>query len=242
MNRFLTLVYGVFCYFLFFGTFLYLFGFAGDVFVPKSVSSGEPGSPGGALAVNFFLIALFGVQHSVMARPSFKKIWTKIVPAPAERSTFVLVTNLVLILMFAAWQPLPGQLWNVSGTPLAAVLWAVFAAGFLTVFVSSFMIHHFDLFGLRQVWLHFSGKPYEPLAFRVTGFYKWVRNPLMLGFLLSFWAAPVMTMSRLFFAAAMTAYIFIGIYFEERTIARHLGEPYLQYRSKTSMIFPGVKK
>jgi len=238
MNRLLTLAYGVICYFLFFGTFLYLFGFTGDLLVPKSVSSGAPEGLGFALVVDLFLIALFGVQHSVMARPSYKKWWTKIVSDPAERSTYVLVSNLALILMFAVWQPLPGQLWDVSGTPLATALWVVFAAGFFTVFLSSFMINHFDLFGLRQVGLFYCGKPYSPVPFQVKGLYKRVRNPLMLGFLLSFWAAPVMTTSRLLLAAGMTAYIFIGIYFEERTNAQHLGEPYIKYRAETSMILP----
>jgi protein-S-isoprenylcysteine O-methyltransferase Ste14 len=239
MGRSLALAYGTVVYAIFFGVFLYLFGFAGDVFVPKSVSfGGEAGDPAVAAAIDLALIALFGVQHSVMARPSFKAWWTRRVPSPVERSTFVLATNAVLIFMFAAWAPLDGVLWDLRGTPAGAVLWAVFAAGALAVLASSFMINHFDLFGLRQVWLYFRGRPYAPVPFRATGFYRWVRNPLMLGFLLAFWSAPLMTTGRLLFAAGMTAYIFIGIFFEERNIAAHLGEPYLRYRSEISMILP----
>jgi protein-S-isoprenylcysteine O-methyltransferase Ste14 len=243
MGKISALLYGIVSYLLFFATFLYLFGFAGDVFVPKSVSAGgaAAGSASSAVLINLGLIALFGVQHSVMARPGFKAWWTRFVPQPVERSTFVLITNAVFILMFWAWRPLPAVLWDVSGTLLGPALWAVFALGLLVVLGSSFMISHFDLFGLRQTFLHFQGKPYTPMPFKVTGFYKWVRNPLMLGFLMAFWAAPVMTAGRLLFAAGMTLYIFLGIYFEERTIAKHLGEPYLKYRGQTSMILPFFK-
>lgn len=239
IQRTLALLYGVVCYLVFFGTFLYLFGFAGDLWVPKSVSVGEPAqSAAAAVLINLALTTLFGVQHSVMARPSFKKWWTKFVPKPVERSTYVLLSSGIFILMYWVWQPMPAELWNVKGAILGGLLWAVFFLGALVVLASSFMINHFDLFGLRQTFLYFQGRPYTPLPFKVTGLYQWVRNPLMLGFLLSFWSAPVMTHGRLLFAAAMTLYIFIGVYFEERNIAEHLGEPYVRYRNRTSMILP----
>ena len=239
MNRLLALLYGVACYAIFFVSFLYFFGFAGDLFVPKSVSAGGAAGQGaGAILIDLMLIALFGIQHSVMARPSFKKGWTRWVPQPVERSTYVLIASAILILTYWAWKPMPAEVWNVKGTFIGSLLWGLFFLGALVVLASSFMINHFDLFGLRQTFLYFQGKPYSPLPFKVKGFYRWVRNPLMLGFLLSLWSAPVMTVSRLVFAAGMTLYIFIGIYFEERNIAEHLGEPYLRYRSRTSMILP----
>lgn len=243
MKKILALIYGIVCYVIFFVTFLYFFGFTADLWVTKSVSTGgEAGSRGGAVLGNLALIALFGIQHSIMARPTFKKGWTKWVPQPVERSTYVLIASVILIVIYAAWQPMPAVIWNVEGTWLGTLLWAIFFLGAGVVLASSFMINHFDLFGLRQTVLYFLGKPYTSVPFKVTGFYKWVRHPLMLGFLLSFWSAPAMTTGRLLFAAGMTAYIFIGIYFEERNIAEHLGEPYHQYRSKTSMILPFPKK
>lgn len=243
MQRIFSLAYGIVNYAIFFAVFLYLFGFAGDVLVPKSVSLGRsPLSGFPSILVNLALIALFGIQHSIMARPNFKHFWTQIIPQHLERSTFVLATNAVFILMYWLWQPMPVEIWNLEGTIFAPVLWGVFLLGMVGVLLSSFMINHFDLFGLRQTFLYFQGKNYSALPFKVTGFYQWVRNPLMLGFLMSFWAAPVMTTGRLLFASGMTLYIFIGIYFEERNIAEHLGRPYAQYRSETSMILPLRRK
>ncbi|HXV74134.1 MAG TPA: isoprenylcysteine carboxylmethyltransferase family protein [Sphingomonadales bacterium] len=243
MKRVLVLVYGLVCYLIFFPVFLYLFGFMADLWVPFSVSrGGEPAAGAGDVLFDLGLMALFGVQHSVMARPTFKRWWTRIVPKPAERSTFVLITSAILIYTYASWRPLGSVIWDLSGTPVEPVLWAVFAAGALVVLASSFMINHFDLFGLRQVWLYFQGRQYTAVPFRITGFYKWVRNPLMLGFLLAFWAAPVMTWGRLLYAGGMSLYIFIGMWFEERNIAEALGEPYRTYRASTSMILPGFRK
>ena len=242
MARILVLAYGSLSYLVFFVTFLYLFAFAGDLGVAKSVSAGGPlDNTIPAILKNLALIFLFGFQHSVMARPTFKRWWTKWVPDAIERSTYVLITSIIFILMFVLWEPLPRTFWNVRGTLVGSVLWAVFFAGALIVLVSSFMINHFDLFGLRQTFLYFLGKPCAPLPFQVTGFYKGVRNPLMLGFLLSFWAAPTMTLGRLIFAAGMTVYIFVGIYFEERNNGEYLGEPYLRYQRKTPMIIPFLK-
>jgi len=243
MGRTLTLIYGIVCYVIFFVTFLYFFGFTGDFLVPKSVSVGEPAENTlAALLINLGLMALFGIQHSVMARPTFKKWWTKILPQHLERSTYVLISNAALILLYAAWRPMPAQIWNVEGTWLGGFLWALFFLGMIVVLASSFMINHFDLFGLRQTFLYFLGRPYTPVPFKVRGFYRWVRHPLMLGFLLSLWSAPAMTQSRLLFAIGMTVYTFIGIYFEERNTAQTLGESYRRYRSETSLILPLPKK
>lgn len=243
IGRILALVYGIVSYAVFFITFLYFFAFTGDLGVPKSVSVGVPAeSSGSALALNLGLILLFGIQHSVMARPTFKKGWTKWVPRPIERSTYVLLSNAVLILLYWAWQPMPAVIWNSQGTFLGYLLLALFFLGMLMVLISSFMIDHFDLFGLRQTYLYFIGKEYTPTPFKVTGLYKFVRHPLMLGFLIALWAAPVMTTGRLLFAAAMTFYIFLGIYFEERNTAEYLGEAYVRYRKQTSMVLPLRKK
>jgi len=243
IGRILTLIYGMVCYLVFFVTFLYFFGFTADLWVPQSVSMG--GAAENALRaalMNLGLIALFGLQHSVMARPTFKKWVTQWFPKSLERSTYVLISSALLILLYALWRPMPAVIWSVEGTWLGMALWAIFFLGLAVVLISSFTIDHFDLFGLRQSVLYFLGKPYTPVPFKVTGLYKWVRHPLMLGFLLSLWSAPVMTSGRLLFALAMTVYIFIGIYFEERNTAEFLGEPYRQYRSRTSMILPFPKK
>ena len=240
MRKILALVYGIVCYVIFFATFLYLFGFMADLWVPKSVSAGGQ-TAHSALLINLGLVALFGIQHSIMARPTFKKWWTKWVPPPIERSTYVLIASALLIFLYRAWQPMPREIWNIQGLP-GNFLWAVFFLGIVVVLASSFMINHFDLFGLRQTFLYFLGKPYTHPPFKITGFYKWARNPLMLGFLITFWSAPVMTTGRLLFAVAMTVYIFIGMYFEERNIAEYLGEPSLRYRARTPMVFPFFKK
>ena len=243
IKRILTLIYGIVSYLVFFMTFLYFFGFTADLWVPKSVSMGGViENAAKAVLINLGLLALFGLHHSLAARPAFKKWLTRWLPQPLERSTYVLFSSVLLILVYVFWRPLATVIWNVEGTWLGTLLWAVFFLGMATALVSSFMINHFDLFGLRQTFLYFLGKPYTNTPFKVTGFYQWVRHPLMLGFLLSLWSAPVMTTGRLLFAAAMTVYIFIGIYFEERTTAEFLGRTYQQYRSKTSMILPFPKK
>jgi len=241
MKRMLVLIYGIAAYFAFFITFLYLIGFTGNLVVAKSVDAG--GSAGSAaFFVNLLLVALFGVQHSAMARPTFKRWWAQFVPKSIERNTYVIATCLVLWPMYLFWQPMPDLIWNFSGTLFGNILWLIFWLGWGIVLWSSFMINHFDLFGLRHAWLYFTGNPYQPIPFKVSGLYKWVRNPLMLGFLLAMWAHPAMSAGHLLFAGGMTAYIFVGIYFEERTIAEHLGEPYRVYKSQTPMVFPFVNK
>ena len=238
MSRILAFLYGVVCYVTFFIAFCYLAGFMGNLVVPKSVDSGNSVGGMGAYLINLFWIALFGIQHSIMARPTFKRWWTKFIPRPIERSTFVLITSLILMGMYVNWQPLVTTVWDVADTWLEPILWILFAAGWVIVLSSSYMINHFDLFGLRQVTLYLQGKEYTTVPFKVMGFYHWVRNPLMLGFIIAMWSAPVMTQGHLLFSVGMTLYIFIGIYFEERNIAEHLGDPYIKYRRQTSMILP----
>ncbi|MBI4388065.1 MAG: isoprenylcysteine carboxylmethyltransferase family protein [Candidatus Omnitrophica bacterium] len=237
MKKTVVFLYGVVGYLAFFLTFLYLIGFVGNVIVAKSVDLGYPAS-GGSVLLNFLLVALFGIQHSVMARPTFKRWWTKLVPHAIERSTYVFAACVTLILLYWLWEPMPSMIWNFEGGFLGSLMWVFFWIGWGLVLISSFLINHFDLFGLRQVFLYAQGKPYTPVQFKVAGVYKLVRNPLMLGFLIAFWFTPVMTSGHLLFSVAMTLYIFIGIYFEERNIAEHLGDSYREYRRQTSMIFP----
>ncbi len=238
MNRAAALIYGVVSYFLFFGTILYMIGFVGDFWVPRSVDRALAAPTTEAIIINVALIALFGIQHTIMARPAFKRWWTRIVPQPVERSTFVLIASLLLILLFWQWRAMPHLVWDVQSPAGRTILHALFAVGWLMVFAATFMIDHFDLFGLRQVWFHFCGRPYTPPHFQIAILYRWVRHPLMLGFLIAFWAAPRMTAGHLLFAAAMTVYILIAIQIEERDLLVLHGEAYAEYRRKTSMIVP----
>jgi methanethiol S-methyltransferase len=238
MSRALILVYGIASYTLFLGVFLYLLAFIWGLPVPKTVNSGTPGPVAGAVLVNVVLLALFGVQHSVMARPSFKRWLTAWLPQAAERSTYVMATNLVLIVLYASWQPLPGVVWSVSSEPLAAVLWGVNVVGWLLVLVATFLTNHFDLFGLRQVWLNAARKAYTPVAFKEYFLYRWIRHPMMLGLLIALWVTPQMSVSLLMFSAGMTAYIFIGVHFEERGLRAELGETYTQYQTRTGRFLP----
>jgi protein-S-isoprenylcysteine O-methyltransferase Ste14 len=231
-------IYGAACYALFVGTFLYAIGFVEDLLVPKSIDSGSGGPVGTAILVNTALLSLFVVQHTIMARPAFKRWWTRTIPRPAERSTFVLATCLVLILMFWQWRPIEGHLWHIEHTAGRLLLYGLSFAGFGLVLYSSFLIDHFDLFGLRQVLLHLRGQPYRHVPFKTTWLYRLMRNPLMLGFLVAFWATPDMTWGHFLFAALTTGYIFMGVWFEERDLARHLGEPYREYRAHTPMLLP----
>ena len=238
MTRILSFIYGLMAYSAFFGTILYLIGFVGNFLVPKSVDTGIQGGFAESILVNALLVVLFGVQHSVMARPGFKKWWTNFVPEPIERSTFVLISSLILMLMFWQWRPLTDVVWRVESTAAQAALYILFAAGWTTVFLSSFLINHFDLFGLRQVYFHLTGKKYTHVPFKVVFLYKYMRNPLMLGFIVSFWSTPLMTTGHLLFAFLMTIYILVGIQLEERTIVSFLGDQYREYSEKTPMLFP----
>ena len=236
-KRMLAFVYGVACYLAFFATFLYAIGFIGNFWVPKSMDSGPQMPLSSALAINLALLGLFAVQHSVMARPWFKAAWTKIVPEPVERSTYVLFSSLALILLFWKWQPLGGVVWSVDGMAERLALNTLYALGWITILVATFLINHFDLFGLRQVWLYLVGKPYTGLPFATPGLYRYVRHPLYVGWFLVFWAAPVMTVTHLIFAVATTAYILIAIQFEERDLMRIHGE-YAEYRRRVPMVLP----
>lgn len=242
MNRALAFLYGVICYGVFFLTFLYLIGFVSNLVVPRSIDVGLATDPGLALLINIGLLALFGVQHSVMARPAFKRRWTRIVPQQIERSTYVLIASAVLVLLFWQWRPMTATVWSVQSPVGQAILWTVFGAGFLLVLLSTFMINHFDLFGLRQVWLHARQQPYSHVGFTVRYLYRFVRHPLYLGFLLAFWAIPEMTVGHLVFALGMTTYIFIGVRYEERDLMHFLGEDYARYREAVPMIVPGFPK
>lgn len=237
-GRVTTFVYGVFCYLIFFGTFLYAIGFLGNFIVPKSIDSGRTIPLGEALLINAALLAVFAVQHSVMARPGFKRVWTRIIPKPAERSTYVLLSSLALIALFRLWQPIGGVVWNIDQPVLRGVLYGLFAVGFLLVLVSTFLINHFDLFGLRQVYLYLRGKEYTQLRFGTPILYRHVRHPLYLGWLFAFWATPAMTIAHLVFAIATTAYIFIAIQLEEKDLIDAYGNDYKRYREAVPMILP----
>jgi methanethiol S-methyltransferase len=236
-RRIAAFVYGVACYLVFFATFLYAIGFIGNLVVPKSIDSGRQLALPFALAINFALLGLFAVQHSVMARPWFKVAWTRIVPSPVERSTYVLFSSLALLLLFWKWQPIGGIIWNVESASGRLGLYAIYALGWVTVLVATFLINHFDLFGLRQVWLYLTGHPYRPLRFRTPGPYRVVRHPLYVGWLMVFWSAPVMTVAHLVFAIATTAYIVIAIQLEERDLVDAHPE-YAEYRRRVPMLVP----
>ncbi len=231
-------LYGVAAYAVGLVALLYAIGFIGNILVPKSIDTPPAGALPEALIVDLVLLGLFAVQHSAMARPGFKAWWTRMVPEPVERSTYVLASGLLLALLFWKWQPLAGTLWSVpEGAPRIA-LQALFWLGWLTLLSSTFMINHFDLFGLRQVYLRLKSEPYRPLPFAKVALYRVVRHPIMLGLLIAFWATPEMSYGHLLFALATSAYIFIGIYLEERDLRRTHGEAYERYRRETSMILP----
>lgn len=234
----LGFLYGTVCYGIFLAAFLYSVGFIANLWVPRSIDSAGGAPVPVAVAVNLALLGLFALQHSVMARPAFKQWWTRFVPTPVERSTYVLFSSLLLALLCWQWQPIPGTVWKVTSEPGRTALLALYWLGWLTVLCSTFMINHFDLFGLRQVYLRLKNEPYTPLPFVQFALYRFVRHPIMLGFLIAFWATPVMSLGHLLFAVATTGYIFIGIWLEERDLREALGAPYERYRQEAGMILP----
>jgi methanethiol S-methyltransferase len=238
MKRWSFFAYGVFCHVLFLGVFAYMAGFVGNLLVPKSIDtpSGDPWRV--AVGINLLLLGMFAVQHSVMARPGFKRVWTQFVPQPIERSTYVLLSCVVTIIVMWQWRGIESVVWDVEQPIARGVLWALFAVGWLMVPAVSLLINHFDLFGTRQVWLYLQGKPYTPLPFGTPLLYKHVRHPLYLGWALAFWATPTMTAGHLLFAVVLTGYMAVAAVFEERDLVAHFGRQYAEYRRRVPMFVP----
>jgi methanethiol S-methyltransferase len=241
MGRFRSLLYGVAAYAVFFVTFLYAMGFVEGMVVPKAIDTGPAGPVLPALLVNLALLSIFAVQHSVMARPQFKRWWTQFVPPAIERSTYVLLASLALILLFWQWRPMPTVIWQVADPTFATALVVLSFVGLGLALLSTFLINHFELFGLHQVYNNMTGRGAATPTFKTPFLYKFVRHPLYLGFIIAFWATPVMTQGHLLFAAVTTAYIFVGILFEEHDLIELFGEQYRRYRQQVPMIVPWRK-
>jgi methanethiol S-methyltransferase len=238
MKRWLFFLYGVLNHLLFFAVFAYMAGFVGNFLVPKTIDSPADASVAVAVGIDLLLLALFAAQHSIMARPAFKRIWTRVVPLPIERSTYVLIANLVTILLMWQWRGIDAIVWDVQQPVLRAGIWCLFAIGWLLVPSVSLMIDHFDLFGTRQVWLYLHGRDYEPLPFRVPLLYRHVRHPLYIGWAIAFWAIPTMTVGHLLFAAILTGYMVLAATIEERDLVAYFGKHYEDYRSRVPMFVP----
>jgi protein-S-isoprenylcysteine O-methyltransferase Ste14 len=242
LKRILFFAYGSLSYLIFLGTFLYAICFIGNFGVPRTLDGPASGPLWAAFAIDAGLLALFAVQHSVMARRWFKDWWTRILPKPVERSTYVLFSSLALILLFWQWRPLGGVVWSVEDPVGRLVLWGLFAFGWGLVLVSTFLINHFDLFGLRQVWLYLLGRPYTTLRFATPGPYRLVRHPLYVGWFFAFWMTPTMTLAHLLFSVATAAYILLAIRFEERDMVREHGDAYETYRRSVPMLVPFTRR
>jgi protein-S-isoprenylcysteine O-methyltransferase Ste14 len=236
--RLALLVYGLVAYLLFIVAFTYGIGFVGNLVVPKGIDDGPATLPASAVLIDVLLLGAFAVQHNIMARPWFKEWWTQFVPRPIERATFVAASSLLLVLLYWQWRPLPGVVWHVENGVGRGLLWVLFFLGWGIVLYSSALIDHFELFGLRQAWLSFQGRETITAPFSERSLYRWVRHPLMFGFILAFWSAPTMTWGRLLFAVVTTVWILIAIQIEERDLATFLGEPYREYRRRTPMMVP----
>lgn len=240
-TKFIAFLYGLVAYFAFFGTILYAIGFVMGLVVPKTIDTGPASSTTQALVVDLLLMSLFAVQHSVMARRQFKEWWTQYVPKSVERSTYVLLASLTLMLLFWQWQPVPAIVWQVEDPGVAVAIAAVSLVGWVIVFTSTFLINHFELFGLHQVANNLAGRAMPAPRFRTPLYYNFVRHPIYLGFIIAFWAAPTMTVGHLLFAAVTTAYIFVGILLEERDLVDLFGDDYRRYRERVSMLLPWRK-
>ena len=238
MTRSLALLFGVVCYVVFLVTFLYQIGFVAGVVVPKNIDDGAVVSQFQAIAINVVLLGLFAIQHTIMARLAFKRLWKLIVPEPIERSVFVLVSSLLLLLMNWQWKPMPEIVWQIDSNFGRILLYVIAAVGWGIVLYATFLINHFDLFGLRQVWLYFNKVEYTTVKFEETVLYRWMRHPLMFGFIIAFWATPFMTQGHLLFAVVTTAYILMAIQVEERTLIAIHGDEYRRYQRRVSMIIP----
>jgi protein-S-isoprenylcysteine O-methyltransferase Ste14 len=242
MKKTISLLYGVISYLAFLGSVLYAIGFTANVVVPKTIDSTPGMKLPAAIAIDAALLLLFALQHSIMARPAFKRAWTRIVPVHLERSTYVLLSSLCLILLMWQWQPIGGLIWSTDNEVVKGILFALAMMGWGIVFVSTFLINHFDLFGLRQVWFHFQGKAYAQLPFRIPALYRVVRHPLYFGFLVAFWATPVMTVAHLVFAVLTTGYILTAIQLEEKDLVDEFGLTYSDYKKEVPMILPFRKR
>jgi protein-S-isoprenylcysteine O-methyltransferase Ste14 len=238
MGRIIGFLFGLVAYLVFLPTFLYAIGFVTGMVVPKTIDSGPVVPLAEALVVNILLMSLFAVQHSAMARKPFKQWWTQFVPVSVERSTYVLLTSLALILLFWQWRPIPTVVWEITNPQIATAVTALSLAGWLLVLFSTFLINHFELFGLRQVAINLAGRTMPEPRFKTPVLYKVVRHPIYLGFIIAFWAAPVMTVGHLLFAAVTTAYIFVGIFLEERDLIQLFGQEYKRYRAQVGMLVP----
>ena len=241
VGRFLAFVYGFASYAIFFVTFLYAIGFVSGLMVPKTIDSGAAGPMPEAIIVDLVLMSVFAIQHSVMARRQFKQWWTRLVPKPVERSTYVLFSSLALVLLFWQWRPIPAVVWEITNPAIAMAILVLSLIGWLIVLTSTFLINHFELFGLHQVTSNLTGHPMPEPRFRTPLYYKFVRHPIYLGFIIAFWAAAVMTTGHLLFAAVTTAYIFVGIFLEERDLVDLFGDDYRRYKDRVSMVLPWRK-
>jgi protein-S-isoprenylcysteine O-methyltransferase Ste14 len=241
MLKFMAFLYGLVAYFTFFATILYAIGFVSGLVVPKTIDTGPDSSATKALVVNVLLMSLFAVQHSLMARKQFKQWWTQYVPKPVERSTYVLLASLTLVLLFWQWRPMPAIVWRIDEPDSAVTIATLSLVGWVIVFTSTFLINHFELFGLHQVANNLTGREMPTPRFRTPLYYKFVRHPIYLGFIIAFWAAPTMTVGHLLFAVVTTAYIFVGILLEERDLIEMFGDDYRHYRKRVSMLLPWRK-
>ena len=239
MSRAASLLFAIVCYAIFFATFLYLIVFVGDfAFASKTVDAGPQAPPVVAVIVDLILISLFGLQHSAMARPAFKRWWTRIVPPQMERSVYVLSASIMLMILFIGWRPIDMIVWNVTSPAFSSILWLLFGLGWLTVLISTFLINHFELFGLQQAWFHLRGRQEQAPQMREPSLYRFVRHPMMLGFFFAFWATPEMTVGHLLLAAGMSAYILVALRYEERDLVGLFGDDYENYRGRVGMLLP----